>query len=467
VTGTDFVFTGPTLQPAQVGALLPAAQILPPVRHGDLLRLDPGAGDRVLIIDGLFLQSAAVRHREILYLLQRGVTVAGSSSMGALRAAELWQFGMRGFGEIFRLYRDGVIDGDAEVAIVHGTAEDSYRAYSDPLVSIRIALLEAASAAAISDQEARQLLQLAAAIPFRSRSFRALDAVAREHLPVARADAFTQWRSAHDTDAKAADARLMLAAAAGGDPGLCPAGAGDQPIRHVHTRLLDLWEHRFHGAGVDGEWVADADAATAIRLAHPGFPAAHRRHILARVTGFPADHPALVEHAAVAARVRGLVAPDAEQATSWLTERDLAKPADEVLATLLVRAFGTLSGQPGHTKWTLPPQMRTPVTLAWGRAFVAAARRCNERLLTPVAGSPRRQFRPEVIDRTVARLWECEISDIEERLWDRGIADVAELRRMAEPFVAHLKTYGSPSIPAESLPPATPRATAKEPAWPT
>lgn len=466
--GTDFVFTGPTLQPAQVRALLPTAQILPPVRHGDLLRLAPGAGDRVFIIDGLFLQAASVRHREILYLLQHGVTVAGSSSMGALRAAELWQFGMRGFGEIFRLYRDGIIDGDAEVAIVHGTAEDSYRGYSDPLVSIRIALREAASTGAISEQDARQLLEVAGAMPFRSRSFRALDAIACAHLPVVCADAFTQWRSAHDTDAKAADARLMLAAAAAGDPELRPAGIGDQPIRHVHTRLLDMWEHRFHGAEADGEWVADADAATALRLAHPSFREAHRQHTLARVTGFPPDHPALIEHAAAAARARGLLPPDSDQAVSWLTERDLAQPADEVLATLLVRAFGVLSGQPGYTKWALPPQMRTPARLAWGREFVTAARRCNERMLTPVPGSTRRQFRPEVVDRAVARLWGCGISELEAQAWDRGIADVAELRRMAEPFVAHLKTSGAPgATTAENLPPATRPATAKEPAWPT
>src|SRR4051795_6166004 len=106
------VFVGPSLPRAEVAALLPDAEIRPPVRHGDLLRLDVGAEDAVLIIDGLFLQTASVRHREIMYLLQRGVTVAGSSSMGALRAAELWPYGMRGFGEVFRLYRDGEIDGD-------------------------------------------------------------------------------------------------------------------------------------------------------------------------------------------------------------------------------------------------------------------------------------------------------------------------------------------------------------------
>ncbi|HMH90647.1 MAG TPA: TfuA-like protein [Streptosporangiaceae bacterium] len=439
------VFTGPTLPPAQAAALLPGAQILPPVRHGDLLRLDPGAGDLVLIIDGLFLQAASVRHREIMYLLQRGVTVAGSSSMGALRAAELWPYGMRGFGEVFRLYRDGEIDGDDEVAIVHGTAEDGHRSYSDPLVSIRIALRDAAAAQVISAGDARLMLDLAAAMPFRSRSFRALEAAARDRLPACPVAAFRSWRSARDTDAKAADARLMLAAAAAGAPELRPAGTGDQPVRHVHTWNFGTWEHRFHGAfhgaPADGEWVADADAATAIRLAYPGFRELHRRHVLSRVAGLDPDHPALAEHAVAAARARGLAvpAPGGAGADSWLTERDLARPADEALATLLVRAFGVTHGRL-QSRWDLPPPLRAPAALAWGRDFAVAARRCHGQVLGPAGGGPQRRFRPEAGDRAVARLWGCDAADLQEQAWDRGIASLAALRRIAEPFVAYLKS---------------------------
>jgi hypothetical protein len=444
------VFTGPTLRPAEAAALLPAARILPPVRHGDLLGLDVSAGDSVLIIDGLFLQAASVRHREILYLLQRGVTVAGSSSMGALRAAELWPFGMRGFGEIFRLYRDGEIDGDDEVAIVHGTADDHHLGFSDPLVNIRIALRDAAAAGAIDERDARLMLELAKAMPFRSRSFRALDAVTEASGCAPAAGAFRSWRSGRDTDAKAADARLMLAAAAAGDQEFRPAGPGDQPIRHVHTWLFENWEHRFHGAESGGDWVADADASMAIRLVHPGFRSAHRRHVLARVAGVDPEHPALVEQAIAVARARGLVAPgpDTEVADGWLTEGDQGRPADEAFATLLVRAFGVLRGRT-QTRWDLPPQLRTPAMLAWGRDFVAAARRSRERVLGVADGEPRRRFRAAATDRAVAELWGCDTSGLQAQAWDRGIADLGALRRIAEPFVAHL-TYGT----RDAAPPA-------------
>ncbi|MEV5704089.1 TfuA-like protein [Actinoallomurus sp. NPDC052274] len=434
------VFVGPTLPQAEAAALLPGAEIRPPVRHGDLLRLDVGAGDVVLIIDGLFLQTAAVRHREITYLLQRGVTVAGSSSMGALRAAELWPYGMRGFGEIFRLYRDGEIDGDDEVAIVHGTAEDGYRAYSDPLVGIRIALRDAAAAGAIGADDARLLLDLAIALPFRSRGFRALETVARAHVPARVLEAFRSWRSAHDTDAKAVDARLLLAAAAAGDPELRPAGPGDRPVRNVHTWTFDMWEHRFHGAEHGDAWVADVDATAALRLIHPAFPDLHRRQVLSRVTGLDPDHPALAEQAVAVARAKGL---DASGTDGWLTERDLAGPADEALVTLLVRACG-MTHVRSWSRWDLPPRLRTPAAMDWGREVVVAARRCRERLLGPVPdGAPRRRFRAEVADQVIARQWGCDPGDLARHAWDRGIPDLPELRRLAEPFVPLLKSRQS------------------------
>ncbi|MGI5229702.1 TfuA-like protein [Actinoallomurus sp. CA-142502] len=440
------VFVGPTLPRAEVAALLPAARILPPVRHGDLLRLDAGAGDTVLIIDGLFLQAASVRHREIMYLLQRGVTVAGSSSMGALRAAELWPYGMRGFGEIFRLYRDGEIDGDDEVAIVHGTAEDDYRAYSDPMVGIRIALRDAAAAGAISDRDAGLMLDVAIAIPFRSRGFRALESAVRAHVPARSVEAFRTWRSAHDTDAKAADARLLLAAAATGDSALCPAGPGDRPVRNVHTWMFDRWEHRFHGTGTGDGWVADADAAAALRLVHPAFPDLHRRYVLSRVAGLDPDHPALVEGAVAAARAKGLRVPGPDPAsTDWLTARDLALPEDEALATLLVRAFGVVHGG-SRSRWDLPPDLRTPAMMSWGREVVTAARRCHDRLLGPADGGPRRRFRAEVTDQVIAGHWGCDPGDLTGHAWDRGIADLPALRRLAEPFVALLKNRPTGTI---------------------
>lgn len=432
---TDVVFTGPSLPAAEVSALLPGARVLAPVRHGDLLRLDLTAGDRVFIIDGVFWQTASVRHREILHLLRLGVVVSGSSSMGALRAAELHRFGMRGFGEIFRLYRDGVVQGDDEVAVVHGTAEDGYRAYSDPLVSIRISLRAATAAGVIRVDDAEALLDLARAMPFRARSFRALDRAAGGRI--AGAEAFEAWRGGRDIDVKAADARIMLAAAAANDPVLRPAGPGDQSIHHVRTTLFADWQYRFHGSPAGDEPVSDSEAIGVIRLAYPGFRDAYRRHVLGEVTGARPDDPTLVAQAAAVGRARGLRADPPALAGGWLTERDSALGPDEALATLLARMIGVRSP-------SLPAAMSEPAVLAWGRRFAAAARGLNARLLGSADG-PRRQFRPAAVDEAVAGLWGCDVASLEAQSWDRGIASLTVLRRIAEPLTAHLKILGSPA----------------------
>lgn len=426
---TDVVFAGPTLSADEVAALLPGATVLPPVRHGDLLRLDLTGGDRVLIIDGVFWQTASVRHREILHLLRLGVTVSGSSSMGALRAAELHPFGMRGYGAIFRLYRDGVVEGDDEVAVVHGTAEDGYRAYSDPLVSIRIALDDATAAGVIGRDDAAALLDLARSMPFRARSFRAVDRAARGRI--AGAEAFTAWRGGRDTDAKAADARLMLAAAAADDPDLRPAGPADRPIRHVRTTLFADWQFRFHGATAGGEPVSDSEAIGVVRLAYPGFRDVYRRHILAEITGADPADPTLVAQAATVARARGLRADPPALAGGWLTESETVLDPDQALATLLARMIGVHSP-------SQPAAMTTPSVLDWGRRFAVAARELNTRVLGSSDGA-RRRFRPAAVDQAVASLWDCDVASLEAQAWDRGIASLTAVRRLAEPLTAHLK----------------------------
>lgn len=43
--------------------------------------------------------------------------------MGALRASELYKFGMHGLGEIFEKYKNGIILGDDEVALNYSPPE--------------------------------------------------------------------------------------------------------------------------------------------------------------------------------------------------------------------------------------------------------------------------------------------------------------------------------------------------------
>ena len=69
--------------------------------------------------------------------MSQGIHVFGSASMGALRAAQLWPFGMEGVGVIFESYRDGKLEDDDEVAMTHGPSEVGFVAASEAMVDIR------------------------------------------------------------------------------------------------------------------------------------------------------------------------------------------------------------------------------------------------------------------------------------------------------------------------------------------
>ena len=126
------VFIGPSL-PLDEARLLIDADFRPPVRRGDLAALDPAR--LVVIIDGEFHQSFSVSPNEILRLLDLGGTVVGASSMGALRAAELADFGMIGLGWVFAAYYEGVIVGDDEVALAY--CPFGLQALTVPVVNVR------------------------------------------------------------------------------------------------------------------------------------------------------------------------------------------------------------------------------------------------------------------------------------------------------------------------------------------
>ena len=65
--------------------------------------------------------------------------------MGALRAAELWEFGMVGVGAVSAAYRDNDIEDDDEVAVIHGPAELDYLPLSEAMVNVRATVERAVS----------------------------------------------------------------------------------------------------------------------------------------------------------------------------------------------------------------------------------------------------------------------------------------------------------------------------------
>src|SRR3990170_5427699 len=110
------VYTGNSISHRDASKILDA-DYRPPVKRDDIKWLIRSSPEIIGIIDGVFFDSAAVAHREIIEALKGGITVVGGGSMGALRASELESYGMIGVGKVFEMYRKGIIESDDEVAV--------------------------------------------------------------------------------------------------------------------------------------------------------------------------------------------------------------------------------------------------------------------------------------------------------------------------------------------------------------
>jgi hypothetical protein len=208
------IFCGPTISPEQVRAVIPDAICRPPVSQGDVLQALRHRPRAIGIIDGYFDQVPAVWHKEILWMLQRGVHVYGSSSMGALRAAELHPFGMVGVGDVFEAFRSGTYVDDDEVAVFHGPADEGYRAVGQAMVDLRDRFTRAAAAGAIPEDVAAQLIAIAKDLHYRERTVAAVAHHARDHVAAEHLDAVRTFVADDGPGVKHRDALALLDALA-------------------------------------------------------------------------------------------------------------------------------------------------------------------------------------------------------------------------------------------------------------
>jgi len=218
VTPGAIVFLGPTMPAAEASRLVDA-MILPPARQGDVYRAIKLYKPAVVgVVDGYFHQSASIWHREILWAMTQGIHVLGAASMGALRAAELHTFGMRGVGRIFEAYRDGrfapyddAFEDDDEVAVTHGPPETGFVLLSEAMVDIRATLARAAEAGIIAGDTRDRLVVLGKAMPYRTRSLaRIIEEAAASGMSSPELAALAAWSAGHPTSLKRTDAAAML-----------------------------------------------------------------------------------------------------------------------------------------------------------------------------------------------------------------------------------------------------------------
>ena len=211
---TVCVFLGPSLPLDDARTILPATY-LPPVKRGDVLAAvqqhDPTT---IAIVDGYFEAVPSVWHKELLWALDRGVSVYGAASMGALRAAELSQFGMVGIGRIFEAYVSGrfapfdePFEDDDEVAVVHGPAEIGYAA-SDAMVDVRATLAAAMEAGLIDGHAMHAIAARAKAIFYKRRTWKGVLEAA--DLPESIRLALREWVGDNRVSQKRLDTLTLL-----------------------------------------------------------------------------------------------------------------------------------------------------------------------------------------------------------------------------------------------------------------
>jgi hypothetical protein len=206
---TIFVFAGPSLDRADAG--VPGLTYLPPAAEGDIYRAARQGPRAIALIDGYFEAQPAVWHKEILWAMSEGIHVFGAASMGALRASELWSFGMVGVGAIYRAYRRGVLTDDAEVAVLHGPAELGYPSVTQALVNVRANLSRARAKGVLSNAARRRVLQSAASVYYKDRSWeRIVEAAVGNGLAVEEAATLKQWLKKSGIDLKRRDAGALI-----------------------------------------------------------------------------------------------------------------------------------------------------------------------------------------------------------------------------------------------------------------
>jgi hypothetical protein len=267
---TACLFVGPTLPAAEISRLADFT-CLPPAAMGDVYRATGSRPRAIGIIDGYFEGVPAVWHKEILWAMSQGIHVFGSASMGALRAAELHEFGMRGVGRIFEAYRAGELEDDDEVAVVHGPAEAGYVCLSEPMVNIRATLERAETCGIIDPPTHAALIDRAKDLFYQERTWhRLMEDRSVPHL--------RDWLPAGRIDRKLADALEMIAVMReflAGDPG---------PMRPTFKfEWTDMWDIAIHsmstrGGAVDrfeAEWVLDE-----LRLDEARFESMRQRALL-------------------------------------------------------------------------------------------------------------------------------------------------------------------------------------------
>ena len=140
-----------------------------PIKRGDLGHDIKENPDIIGIIDGVFHQNSSVGHKEILNVINKGITVVGASSMGALRASELDTLGMTGIGYVYEQYATGKVASDDDVAVMLDS--ETLEALSEPLINMEYVFENAVKENIITENQKDELTKIAKSTFYPKRNY--------------------------------------------------------------------------------------------------------------------------------------------------------------------------------------------------------------------------------------------------------------------------------------------------------
>lgn len=227
------IFVGPSLRGIELDR---AITRFGPAQLGSIYLAAKSEYKIIGLVDAFFGNVPSVWHKEILYAIGSGCVVYGSSSTGALRAAELHAYGMRGIGLCYRLYRSGVITDDDEVAVLHGDKSTDFLQLSEPLINARLTLRKLRRNGFLTVDQEIEIVSRFKTMHFSERTFSEYARTLRSMFGPSDGDRIHQLLKTQYRDLKKEDAR-QLASELLDSPSACSNGGFFQRTSH--------WRHQF------------------------------------------------------------------------------------------------------------------------------------------------------------------------------------------------------------------------------
>lgn len=166
------VFAGPSLDPS-LKHKYPNMCFRGPALQGDIAHESEYTDfDLFLIVDGYYKSVPSIWHKEILYANNNGKIIVGCSSLGALRASEMYHYGMVGCGIIYKWLCDEEIVRDPDVAVAHGPQDVNFQPYTIPIVNIKATLEKSCTSLPVKSID--KFLELCRKIFFEQRTMKSI-----------------------------------------------------------------------------------------------------------------------------------------------------------------------------------------------------------------------------------------------------------------------------------------------------